>query len=152
MNDVLPKPFTKEGLMICLDKHLGHLKKDAQGLQGSSIVSMKGDESPSQSPATHNTSWNSHGPSPIATHMSHDSFATSLRHPQQYGQIDAGYGHPGSAPHTPLSAGPPTSQRHGPMQPHRRHVSDVGTSDDHQGQSKRHQMYPPQQNQMYQNR
>ena len=27
MNDVLPKPFTKEGLLSMLEKHLSHLKK-----------------------------------------------------------------------------------------------------------------------------
>ena len=27
MNDVLPKPFTKEGLLLMLEKHLAHLKK-----------------------------------------------------------------------------------------------------------------------------
>jgi len=30
MNDVLPKPFTKEGLLSMLEKHLGHLKKHSQ--------------------------------------------------------------------------------------------------------------------------
>lgn len=30
MNDVLPKPFTKEGLMAVLDRNLGHLKKQTQ--------------------------------------------------------------------------------------------------------------------------
>ena len=34
MNDVLPKPFTKEGLLIMLEKHLGHLKKIPDGLDG----------------------------------------------------------------------------------------------------------------------
>lgn len=157
MNDVLPKPFTKEGLMICLDKHLGHLKKDAQIIQSSTGVSLKGDESPGQSPATMSASWNSpatmQGPSPIATHMSHDPYANAVRHAPQYGQLDGpGYGHHGSAPHTPLSAGPHTSQRFGPPQPHRRHPSDMSGPEDPQGQAKRHQMYPPQQSQGYQHR
>ncbi|KAI9651431.1 MAG: hypothetical protein M1829_003009 [Trizodia sp. TS-e1964] len=33
MNDVLPKPFTKEGLLTLLEKHLGHLKKGAKNVQ-----------------------------------------------------------------------------------------------------------------------
>jgi hypothetical protein len=28
MNDVLPKPFTKEGMLRTLEKHLAHLKRD----------------------------------------------------------------------------------------------------------------------------
>ena len=156
MNDVLPKPFTKEGLMICLDKHLGHLKKDAQLIHDSAGVSLKGAESPTQSPATVSASWNSpatmQGPSPIATHLSHDPYANAIRHAPQYGQLDGAAPGYGSAPHTPLSAHPPSSQRFGPQQPHRRHVSDMSGPEDPQVQAKRHQMYPPQQNQAYQHR
>ena len=100
--------------MICLDKHLGHLKKENQ------IVSVKDDVSPTQSPATLSGSWNSpahlQGPSPVASHMSHDDYASAMRQqgPPQYGAIDstgAHYNHHSSAPHTPLSAGPHPLQR-----------------------------------------
>jgi len=89
MNDVLPKPFTKEGLLSMLEKHLSHLKKSGhpgsgleppppvptassmggpaplshQTNQGSSHrPSLKGEASPgasSASPATVSTTWNS---------------------------------------------------------------------------------------------
>ncbi|KAI9643640.1 kinase-regulated stress-responsive transcription factor skn7 [Ciborinia camelliae] len=36
MNDVLPKPFTKEGMIKALEKHLGHFKKKAPTLGFSS--------------------------------------------------------------------------------------------------------------------
>lgn len=65
MNDVLPKPFTKEGLLQMLEKHLAHLKKPLAHMDG--IVApqplatagriMKEEESPAKSPVT--ASWNS---------------------------------------------------------------------------------------------
>lgn len=147
MNDVLPKPFTKEGLMICLDKHLGHLKKENQ------VISIKGDESPNQSPATLSATWNSpahlQGPSPVSSHMSHDDYASAMRQqgPPQYGAIDgacgAHYNHNSSAPHTPLSAGPHPLSRAQPGQGHRRQVSDMTGGDDAQGSAKRQQFHPP---------
>jgi osomolarity two-component system response regulator SKN7 len=36
MNDVLPKPFTKEGLLNLLEKHLGHLKEQKPATQAKS--------------------------------------------------------------------------------------------------------------------
>lgn len=87
MNDVLPKPFTKEGLLTMLEKHLAHLKKGHPGasLEGppslptgvssvsvgggaplaqqpkpaSSRQSLKDETSPGASPATVSTNWNS---------------------------------------------------------------------------------------------
>jgi len=86
MNDVLPKPFTKEGLLSMLEKHLSHLKKSGhpgsglepppqvptassmgggaplnhQTTQGSSHrPSLKDEASPGASPATVSTTWNS---------------------------------------------------------------------------------------------
>lgn len=65
MNDVLPKPFTKEGLLNMLEKHLAHLKKPTAGLDMAippSIIpqkrSLKGEDSPTTSPAT-GSNWNS---------------------------------------------------------------------------------------------
>jgi osomolarity two-component system, response regulator SKN7 len=37
MNDILPKPFTRESLLHLLEKHLGHLKKN-NGLEGHTLV------------------------------------------------------------------------------------------------------------------
>ncbi|EGP86598.1 unnamed protein product [Zymoseptoria tritici ST99CH_1A5] len=71
MNDVLPKPFTKEGLLSMLEKHLQHLKKpsgaalDAMPPPPSASVglastkrSLKSEDSPATSPATV-SNWNS---------------------------------------------------------------------------------------------
>jgi osomolarity two-component system response regulator SKN7 len=77
MNDVLPKPFTKEGLLQMLEKHLVHLKKPVGHMEG--IVApqplntarqiLKEEESPAKSPIT--ASWNSPnqmtGVSPVGT-------------------------------------------------------------------------------------
>jgi osomolarity two-component system, response regulator SKN7 len=37
MNDVLPKPFTKEGLLNMLEKHLQHLKKPLHGMDAMGV-------------------------------------------------------------------------------------------------------------------
>ncbi|KAF2436009.1 heat shock transcription factor 2 [Tothia fuscella] len=84
MNDVLPKPFTKEGLLHMLEKHLAHLKKPGHGgidtmvpppqvqalNPGSSRHSLKEEDSPAKSPATA-SNWNSPsqvpGVSPVAS-------------------------------------------------------------------------------------
>ena len=69
MNDVLPKPFTKEGLLNMLEKHLHHLKRpdfDLMPQAGTAIphnstgASMKDESSPGQSPSTLST-WHSPG-------------------------------------------------------------------------------------------
>jgi osomolarity two-component system, response regulator SKN7 len=61
MNDVLPKPFTKEGLLNMLEKHLGHLKKPDFDMipqsastmaQHSTAHSIKDESSPAHSPST----------------------------------------------------------------------------------------------------
>lgn len=77
MNDVLPKPFTKEGLFTMLEKHLGHLKKTQSGPDpmnpstgslGSmtySRQSVKDEESPAASPATMASTWHS----PSVSHL-----------------------------------------------------------------------------------
>ena len=82
MNDVLPKPFTKEGLLNMLEKHLSHLKKNHVSNHvenmgapphplNSAKRSLKSEESPATSPATIN-GWNSPGNltgvSPASTH------------------------------------------------------------------------------------
>ena len=79
MNDVLPKPFTKEGLLQMLEKHLAHLKKPMAHMDG--IVApqplatarqvLKEEESPAKSPAT--ATWNSPnqlpGVSPVGSNV-----------------------------------------------------------------------------------
>ena len=71
MNDVLPKPFTKEGLLNMLEKHLAHLKKMPDTLDmvpntastiahNSTAHSIKDEASPGQSPSTI-SNWHSPG-------------------------------------------------------------------------------------------
>lgn len=114
MNDVLPKPFTKEGLLSMLEKHLSHLKKSGHpgsGLEppppvpggtalnnqttGSSHrPSLKDENSPGASPATVSTNWNSpmqpQGMSPAASHtMPPDSYTNNVQQ-YPYGGLDGG--------------------------------------------------------------
>lgn len=162
MNDVLPKPFTKEGLLLVLDKHLAHLKRGglAHGSDGmgappvqplahtSASQSIKDEHSPSKSPATA-SNWNSPsqvaGVSPSTTNMTDDYMGAV--------QAQAGYGMQPGMPTTPgIPPGYTTAQPLGVQQnrgqPHRRQISDIsGGADDHQQQMKRQQMYgqPPMQ-------
>jgi len=155
MNDVLPKPFTKEGLLNMLEKHLGHLKKGPHdGIhalppppptahpmahQSSTTHSLKDDSSPGESPSTI-TNWNSPsaqfpGVSPTipTTHYMH-SMHTHPHPPPGYG-ID----------HSPLQyqtsqnpLGGPPPQRQGQAQgQHRRQVSEMSGPDDMLGDAKR---------------
>ena len=142
MNDVLPKPFTKEGLMAMLEKHLGHLRRPQAGappIAQSSARSLKDeDEVSGRSPSTiNNSNWNSpahmSGVSPVASNVG-EAYVP-------------GYGMEGAIPpQQPYGSNPHTPS--GPRMPpvaHRRHVSDIsGGEGDPNVDSKRHQMYPPQ--------
>ena len=138
MNDVLPKPFTKEGLLNMLEKHLGHLKKpDAFGIVPSSATalthhsSVKDESSPGQSPSTM-TNWNS------PNHFSGISPAGSGPYMSQQGpsySIDQS-GMQYTSPTTPVG-GPPRGMAH------RRQVSDMsgGPVDDMANDPKRPRIY-----------
>ncbi|KAF2772533.1 heat shock transcription factor 2 [Teratosphaeria nubilosa] len=135
MNDVLPKPFTKEGLLSMLEKHLSHLKKQPPGIEVmpppvalTSKRSMKSEDSPATSPAT---AWNSPGAlagvSPAGSHAE-DPYAQAVQQnsgqstyqvqpsmiPQQ--MYNTSPGGPLRAP--PSQSGPPGPQ-------HRRQISDI---------------------------
>ena len=130
MNDVLPKPFTKEGLLSMLEKHLGHLKRMSDGMEqmgpqqgmahASVGSSLKDETSPAASPSAI-SNWQSpgqfHGISPTQATSSQ-----SFMQPMQSG----GYSQDQSPmsyqpPHTPLS-GPPQMQN-------RRQISELGPED-----------------------
>ena len=138
MNDVLPKPFTKEGLLTMLEKHLGHLKKIPDGMeampQTASTIhpgthSIKDEASPGQSPSTV-SNWASpnqfSGISPSNTGQFPSHVNTS------YGMEQGNMQYP--SPTTPLSAG---SRGAG----HRRHVSEIAGVDDIGNDPKRARMY-----------
>lgn len=91
MNDVLPKPFTKEGLLSMLEKHLAHLKKQPPAIDTmgappppqihSAKRSMKSDDSPATSPATV-SNWNSPGnltgASPAGSNQTDDPYMQAV--------------------------------------------------------------------------
>ncbi|KAI9735860.1 MAG: kinase-regulated stress-responsive transcription factor skn7 [Cirrosporium novae-zelandiae] len=149
MNDVLPKPFTKEGLLATLEKHLGHLKKGQETIpalstqpgtqpisHGSAGQSVKDESSPGQSPATLNN-WQSpnqfqgvtQGVSPAHTNMS-AQFLQPINTSASYNLDQNGV--PYQTPQTPMSARPG---------PHRRQISDIAGPDDMGGDPKRQRMY-----------
>lgn len=142
MNDVLPKPFTKEGLLNMLEKHLGHLKHMPDGMEpmaphpGSSIPqssagqSLKDESSPAQSPSTV-SNWQSPGQFPGIS-PTHAAAPHQFMHP-----MHAGYSQEQSPvqfqpPHTPLGA--PRQMQH------RRQISEIG-GEDISSDAKRQRMY-----------
>lgn len=163
MNDVLPKPFTKEGLLHMLEKHLAHLKKPA-GMDGmvppqmqtlSNRQSIKDEDSPAKSPATTGT-WNSPnqvpGVSPVASNVTDEYMHPGAHpgphpgvHPQHPGayavsnpmQASMAYNTSpqGQMQRPPQHAGPP------PQPQHRRQISDISGGEDMNNPAKRQQMY-----------
>ena len=144
MNDVLPKPFTKDGLLGMLEKYLGHLKKQPPNIDtmppplNSGKRSIEGDDSPSTSPAT-GSNWNSPnnltGGSPSTSNLTDDPYLptglfgqTGMSAASIYGSNTAALG----------MAGRPQ-----PQAQHRRNVSDMTGGPDMPGDVKRQQMYAP---------
>ncbi|KAK3674540.1 kinase-regulated stress-responsive transcription factor skn7 [Recurvomyces mirabilis] len=162
MNDVLPKPFTKEGLLNMLEKHLAHLKKQPPGMDPmgappppSAVVSakrsMKSEDSPVTSPATA-SNWNSPGGlagvSPAGSSHQEDPYMHAVHNsagPSPYAvqaPIVAGPMY-ATSPAGPMAA-PPRQQPGGQPQPHRRAISDIsGGVGEQGGDVKRQQMFAP---------
>ena len=147
MNDVLPKPFTKEGLMAMLDKHLGHLKRPSPSdptAQSSTRPPVKDEnDTPGKSPSALSGNWNSpahmSGMSPTASNMGDQYMPTGYG--MEGGMAPQGAGMQyGSGPATPSNPRMPQ----GPPGGHRRHISDISGGEDHSTDIKRQQMYPPQ--------
>jgi osomolarity two-component system response regulator SKN7 len=145
MNDVLPKPFTKEGLIAMLEKHLSHLKKHPIGIDPMAAPplpkanrSLKSEESPATSPATV-SNWNSpnnlSGVSP-ASNQADDSTSvySAASYPMQ----------PGLQPAPMYNAAPPMgAPPRQPQPPPRRGIGDISGGGAEMGDVKRQQMYPP---------
>jgi len=166
MNDVLPKPFTKEGLLQMLEKHLAHLKKPlsdvggapATGLMAPGSVqagvvrgpSLKDEESPAKSPAT-TSNWNSPnqvpGVSPVGSSTTDEYLSGGVAAAGAGGHPAAMYGLP-QQPALGYAAGgmagpPPPPPRQAPPL-HRRGISDIsGGEDPQQAAAKRQQMFAP---------
>lgn len=146
MNDVLPKPFTKEGLLHMLEKHLAHLKKPIHQIDGmvppqplaSTRQSLKDEESPSKSPATA-SNWNSPnqipGVSPVGSSVT-DEYMTAVQgHAGAYGVNNMQGGLPyNTSPQMPMPGGRQQGQ-------HRRQISDIAGGDELSNPAKRHQLY-----------
>jgi len=142
MNDVLPKPFTKEGLLNMLEKHLGHLKQMPDGMEpmaphtGSSIhqtsagQSLKDESSPAQSPSMI-SNWQSPGQF-TGISPTHAAPPHQFMHPM----------HPGfSQEQSPVQYQPPHTPLGAPRQmQHRRQISEIG-GDDISSDPKRQRMY-----------
>ncbi len=144
---MLPKPFTKEGLLNMLEKHLGHLKKQPEGIEhtphlgGPSIAqsstghSLKDETSPSQSPSL-SSSWQSPGQfqgiSPTGAAPQHQYMQPM--HPGAYSQEQS-----------PVQFHPPQNALSGtPRQiQHRRQISEIGVDDLGPNDPKRQRMYEP---------
>ena len=151
MNDVLPKPFTREGLLHMLEKHLGHLKKpitdsvntmitpSAQPMpQSSTRQSLKEEESPANSPNQ------VPGVSPVGS-----ANTDEYLNPAMQGSHSGLYGMPQQTPMTGYGASAMQIQQQPQQQQqqqHRRQISDIsGGEDPHStGPAKRQQIYTPQ--------
>lgn len=139
MNDVLPKPFTKEGLLAMLEKHLSHLKKGGTGIAepmppplNSAKRSMKSEDSPATSPATA-SNWNSPsqftGGSPPGSAIAEEPFIPGA----QYA--------PPPMPATMYAPGPP-GQLVMPPQAARRNIAEISGGPEMQDPKRQH-LYTP---------
>ncbi|KAL1310842.1 hypothetical protein AAFC00_001076 [Neodothiora populina] len=154
MNDVLPKPFTKEGLVQMLEKHLGHLKKHPNALDGMGAPppptlaqvaaknSLKSEDSPATSPAGV-SNWtspgNTLGVSPASSSVTADEYMMTA----QQGPPGPYSLQPPQLAYGPLARGPPARPPGPPQGPHRRQISDIsGGPGDLGSDIKRQHLYP----------
>ena len=171
MNDVLPKPFTKEGLLNMLEKHLSHLKKQPPGIESmgappqpgplsSAKRSMKSEDSPATSPATV-SNWNSPGGlaivSPSGSTHPDDPYMHGVHNHTGPGQgpypaqapmapaqmYSTSPGGPMGAPSAPLRGSSVQSGPSGPPTPQRRGIADISGGVGDVGGDLKRQMYAP---------
>ncbi len=154
MNDVLPKPFTKEGLLQMLHKHLGHLKKPGTGMDGAPppqgppmqpIVhganrhSIKVEDSPQKSPTT-TSNWSSPAQVPGVSPVTEEYMSTAQGHVGGYGMnttMMTGMPYQANPVPMPMQMGgqrPPQGQ-------HRRQISDISGGEEFNANAKRQHMY-----------
>ena len=167
MNDVLPKPFTKEGMLRTLEKHLAHFKKDyIHPQQGghpdnfansnpslninmshtSATHSLKEEPSPAKSGSPSTSSW--HSPSTVGTsptQQTNQGYVQMQTNPGgQYMMTpthsSAGAGYLTQPPGSAMPMPAPTAR---PGQ-HRRTISELGMSTE-ETPEKRQRMFPPSQ-------
>lgn len=168
MDDVLPKPFTRKSLLEMLEKHLGHLKRMAPGIDPgppsatttaasmthSATQSAKDDSSPSQSPSAGGSmqNWNSPGHfsntslshqtnmgMPAQPNQPQNHYVQAMHNTSQGGYMDGGMGAYGSQVNA-QQRGPNAI----PSPGHRRQISDInaGSPNDLYGRDpKRQRMF-----------
>jgi osomolarity two-component system response regulator SKN7 len=168
MNDVLPKPFTKDGMLRALEKHLPQFKKSAQFAAGqmppgyvsasqlstvgnqvhqplglnmgqlSATQSLKDDASPGKSPATA-SSW--HSPSQLPNQS---PIGAAPANYMQTAMRESPYAMAPMSSQPGFPGGPNPGMPGPRAQPHRRVVSDIsGGQPDEHPDSKRQRMFPP---------
>lgn len=149
MNDVLPKPFTKEGLLSMLEKHLQHLKKQSGGrlevMQPPPLNSakrgLKNEDSPTTSPAT-GSNWNS--PSNLTGTSPNGSMSADESYMQTGSYIQPGLQQARYATAAPGAlAMPPRQQPNLQAGLHRRGISDISGGPEMATDAKRQQIYGP---------
>lgn len=163
MNDVLPKPFTKEGLLQMLEKHLAHLKKPVSHLPSDTIVApqpmaaarqiMKEEESPAKSPVTTwaNSPNQIPGVSPVGSTVTDEYMQAVHANASAYApgaQMAGNMAFPSPGPAMQAAQAAQAARQHASN--HRRQISDISGGDDMNNPAKRQQtMYangalPPQ--------
>ncbi|WEW60616.1 kinase-regulated stress-responsive transcription factor skn7 [Emydomyces testavorans] len=152
MNDVLPKPFTRQSLFSMLEKHLAHLKSIPSGIdatqsapataipQNSATQSVKEETTPGQSPGTSIGNWQSPaqfpGVSPISVTMPNQFIQQQAAAPAGPFTMD----HNGSIQYSPNQMGSMNATA-APRTSHRRQMSDMSSSADAHSLSKRQRMF-----------
>jgi osomolarity two-component system, response regulator SKN7 len=163
MNDVLPKPFTKEGMLRALEKHLAHFKRDyipQQQVQQQdqfgnpnpnmninmshipATHSLKEEPSPAKSGSPSTSSWNSPttmGTSP--TQQSNQGYVQMQSNQGGQYMMTQTHGNVGGGYQTQPPA-PAISSHSGSSGPQRRGISELGVSPE-ETPEKRQRMYPP---------
>src|ERR1700728_87774 len=157
MNDVLPKPFTKEGMLRTLEKHLAHFKKDYVPQQSQhqdhfanpnpslnlnmshmpATHNIKEEPSPAKSGSPSTSSWHSTSPTqqgnPGYVQMQANQGGQYMMTPT-HSNVGGGYQAKAPAPTMPAPSG-------GSGQ-HRRTISELGVNPE-ETPEKRPRMYPP---------
>lgn len=146
---MLPKPFTKEGLLTMLEKHLGHLKANKEndgsgpppGNHTQTRPPLKEESSSIKSPVTNSWQSPSHMPgvSPT-THSMNDEYLNALRGSQPFAMNGAMQPAEGMAYHGANQSMAAPRQAGGG---HRRQISDISTDEDPAGDAKRARIFAP---------
>lgn len=148
MDDVLPKPFTRQSLLEMLEKHLVHLKNIDPPTSATAISltahssaphSVKEENSPGQSPATSMNNWQSPGQIPGVSPM----HANLTQVPGQYVQQATPTAPNFAMDQNGVQYSATTTLSSAPIRPpHRRQVSEMTEATENANFTKRPRMFP----------